>query len=145
MNVDLLYKEAYKAQQKSYSPYSNFPVGCALLLKNGTFIHGANIENASYGATICAERVAMCNKQINYPGSAKDGTHDGTHDVTHVAIIGPSAKYITPCGICRQFLREFLPLTTPIVLFNYDGTEFKLTSLGQLLPESFGPNHLCQQ
>lgn len=136
-----MYKKAYKAQQKSYSPYSNFRVGCVLLLKNSTLVQGANIENASYGATICAERVAMCNKQIYFPGSQKEDDYE----VTQVAIIGSSVDYITPCGICRQFLRESLSLTTLITLFNYDGTKYKVTSLEQLLPESFGPNHLYQQ
>ncbi|CAL9732765.1 cytidine deaminase [Monosporozyma unispora] len=129
-----LYKEALKAQQKSYSPYSHFAVGCVIALEDGTMVHGANIENASYGATICAERVAMCNALIN---SKEKGTH-----VDQVAIIGPSSDCITPCGICRQFLREFVPLKTPIVLFNQGGTKSKVTSLETLLPDSFGPDHL---
>lgn len=130
---ETLYKEASKAQKKSYSPYSNFAVGCAIALANGTFIYGANIENASYGASICAERVAMCNHKINGP--------DGSQ-VVNVAIIGPSSECITPCGICRQFLREFLPLDTPFVLFNQDGSKHRVTSLEELLPDSFGPDHL---
>lgn len=132
---ELLYNEAYEAQQKSYSPYSHFAVGCAMALANGTFVHGANIENASYGASICAERVAMCNQRIN--GSEGNGSQ-----VVQVAIIGPSTECITPCGICRQFLREFLPLQTPIVLFNQDGSKHRVTSLEELLPDSFGPDHL---
>lgn len=134
MDYDRLYQEACLAQKKSYSPYSHFSVGCALQLNDGTFIHGANIENASYGASICAERVAMCHKQMNYKEE---------NTVVAVAIVGNSKEECTtPCGICRQFLREFLSLDTPIMMFNDKGTKHKTLSLEQLLPESFGPAHL---
>lgn len=127
--LQLLFKEVKKAQTKSYSPYSHFAVGCVLELEDGTFIQGANIENASYGACICAERSAMCNKLVH--------DSESQQRVVSVAIVGPTTKCITPCGICRQFLSEFLPGDTVFILFNSDGTNHETTSLEQLFPNSF--------
>ncbi|CCC69281.1 hypothetical protein NCAS_0C02910 [Naumovozyma castellii] len=128
-----LRQQAIEARSLSYSPYSHFKVGCCLLTKSNDFIKGANIENASYGATICAERTAI----------VKAVTGDETDKWVCLAISGESLdECITPCGICRQTLREFVDAEFPIVMFNGDGSKVKIRTLNQLLPDSFGPDNL---
>jgi len=90
-----LYDEARKASKNTYSPYSKFPVGAAVLTKNGNVFYGTNIENASYGLTICAERSAICNAVSN-----------GVKDIISIAIYSKK-RGISPCGACRQFILEF--------------------------------------
>ncbi len=90
-----LYQCAKKASKFSYSPYSRFPVGVAVLTKNKKIYLGANVENASYGLTICAERVAICNAIIN-----------NSKDIIAIAIFSEKGES-SPCGACRQFILEF--------------------------------------
>ncbi|THH19138.1 hypothetical protein EW146_g1975 [Bondarzewia mesenterica] len=127
-------------KQGAYSPYSKFRVGAALLAADGRIIKGANIENASYGATICAERTALV-KAVS----------EGTRTFSALAVTTDVAVAISPCGICRQFIREFCALDMPVLLVpsgytsSADGKEaLKLmeTTVGALLPDSFGPEHL---
>ncbi|KAI5965852.1 uncharacterized protein KGF55_001215 [Candida pseudojiufengensis] len=118
-----------KAKDYAYCPYSNFRVGCIVLTQEGEFIRGANVENASYGAGVCAERSALT-KAVT----------EGYKNFKAIAISGDTNEPIVPCGICRQFIREFNKNIT-IFLFNKDG-EFIKVYLKDLLPMSFGPEDL---
>lgn len=89
---------AKEAMQNAYVPYSHFKVGAALLAKDGTVFKGCNIENASYGATNCAERTAIF-KAVS----------EGYREFEKIAVVASSGDYASPCGICRQVLFEFLP------------------------------------
>lgn len=118
-----LYIKAVEASKNSYSPYSNFPVGAAMLMEDGTIITGANIENRSYGLTNCAERSAMFT-----------AASQGYRTFTALAIATPKADYaVGPCGACRQVLTEFAPAETPVVFGNNWENSVK-TTLGELYP-----------
>jgi cytidine deaminase len=94
--INLLLKEARSAQKRSYSPYSNFRVGAAILTNDGKIFSGCNVENVSYGLSICAERVALF-KAVS----------EGNEKFEAIAISGSSKKATFPCGACRQVLAEF--------------------------------------
>jgi len=133
-----LIQAAKDARTGSYSPYSKFRVGAALLLSDGSIVKGANIENASYGATICAERTALV-KAVS----------DGKKQFLAIAVAADLDEPVSPCGMCRQFIREFCALETPILMaptsYNPETDEGKPVveaTLGQLLPMSFGPDDL---
>ncbi|MGI6781810.1 MAG: cytidine deaminase [Acholeplasmataceae bacterium] len=122
-------KEALKARQKAYIPYSKFGVGCAILLKNGTYVHGANIENISYGLTCCAERNGLFS--LISQGYKKE-------DIKELFIIGDTGeKAISPCGACRQVILELCPIDTKITLSNLDGSHIIETTITELLPYAF--------
>lgn len=128
MNIDykLLAAAAIKASEKAYAPYSHFSVGAALLTESGKIYLGCNIENSSFGATICAERTAM-SKAIS----------EGEKKFAALAVAADHGdEYIVPCGICRQFICEFCPPELPIVLVKSEN-DFKVSSLGELLPAGF--------
>ena len=108
----------------SYTPYSNFKVGAALLAKNGQVYTGCNIENAAYGLTICAERTAIF-KAIS----------EGHRDFKRIVIAGKSEDYCVPCGSCRQVMQEFAPQMEVICL--NDKGEAKHFALKELLPYGF--------
>ena len=130
MTDEDLIAAARAASTHSYSPYSAFPVGAALLFEDGTVVTGTNIENASYGLALCAETVAV--------GKAMaDGLRGG---LVRVAVTGPGADTITPCGRCRQVLSELAQLggTDPHVLCVSPG-EVRTLRLSELLPHAFGP------
>ncbi len=124
MTNDELIQKALESQKNSYSPYSKYKVGCALLCTDDTVYTGTNIENASYPCGICAERVAM-SKAVS----------DGKKSFKAIAICGSSQALCTPCGICRQFLYEFAPDLT--VLCGNSDKNYKQTTLKELLPEGF--------
>lgn len=133
-----LIRLAIDARSRSYSPYSEYRVGAALLCGGDTVFTGANIENASYPATICAERVAVGN-----------AISSGRSDLTAIAIAGGKSSetgtlsdYATPCGICRQVLREFCDPASFRILVARSVDDYKEFTLDELLPESFGPDHL---
>lgn len=136
MNDIELIKLAFEARKMSYSPYSNFSVGAALLAKDGRVFTGCNIENASYGATNCAERTAFF-KAVN----------EGVYEFEKIAVVGgktgePVTEYAYPCGICRQVMREFCdPITFEVIVGKEDLTYLKKT-LEEILPYSFGPEFL---
>jgi len=96
MTNEQLIEMAYEAMEMAYVPYSKFQVGAALLTKDGTVIKGCNVENASFGATNCAERTAIF-KAIS----------EGHKDFVKIAVVSSSKKYTFPCGICRQVISEF--------------------------------------
>ena len=125
---DDLIKYSLEAQNYSYSPYSHFKVGAALLTSNGTVYTGTNVENAAYGPTNCAERTAVF-KAVS----------EGEQKFTAIAITSSGGDFTYPCGPCRQVLSEF-GLDTRVIVFN--GTEKKVTTVGELLPNSFGPEDL---
>ena len=121
-----LVKAAIAARETAYAPYSKFKVGAAILTKDGKIYKGCNIENASYGATICAERSAVCNMIAN-----------GGADPIAIAICYNEEEFAVPCGICRQVLSEFSPKGDLIILMaKTDGT-YQETTLSAILPASF--------
>lgn len=137
IDKELLIEKALEARKMSYSPYSHFQVGATILTESGKIYTGANIENASYGATICAERTA-----------AVKAIFEGERLFAAIAIAGSPERtaeedfvYSYPCGICRQFLREFA-LPDMAVYIKGPENEIKETTLSELLPDSFGPEHL---
>ena len=126
-----LIREAMKAQNNSYTPYSHFRVGAALLAANGKIYRGCNIENATFGATNCAERTAVFTAVC-----------EGVRDFEAIAIVGnPEGSdeydYCSPCGICRQVLAEFCDLDTFTVILAKSETEYRSYSLRDLLPLAF--------
>ncbi|HSN67563.1 MAG TPA: cytidine deaminase [Fusibacter sp.] len=123
MTYDQLVQKAYEAMAFSYSPYSNFKVGAALLTESGTVYTGCNIEIASYGATNCAERTAIF-KAIS----------EGEKVFKAIAIVSSSKDYTFPCGICRQVIVEFGKDIDIIVAKDYDYEVYKIE---ELLPKSF--------
>ncbi len=123
-----LFERACAMLDRAYAPYSHFRVGACLLAEDGRAFTGCNIENASYGATICAERTA-----------AAKAVSEGATKFLAIAIAGESGAP-WPCGICRQFLREFGPGMRVIV--GRKGGPFETATLEQLLPHSFGPEEL---
>lgn len=134
-DFETLKRNALDARQHSYSPYSKFRVGCCIMLKSKACIIGANVENASYGGAICAERTAI----------VKAVTSNHKDDWLCMAISGDSLdSCISPCGICRQVIREFGDLHMPIVMFNGDGSKHVIRTLQELLPLSFGPDDLAE-
>ena len=133
MMKEELIAEAFKAMKNSYAPYSNFHVGAALECKDGRVFYGANIENASYGATNCAERSAVFSAYSN--GVRKD-------DIEALAIVADGDTVATPCGICRQVLSELLKADTPIYMSN--GKETMVSCMKELLPSAFSMEDLNQ-
>lgn len=119
---------ARKIRDRAYAPYSNYQVGAAILDTEGRIFTGVNVENASYGLTICAER--------NCVHSALQA---GSRDWIAAAVVTENGG--SPCGACRQVLREFSP-DLKIFICGPTGDFLKQTSLGLLLPESFGPEFL---
>ena len=122
-----LVNQAVNGLKNSYSPYSNFKVGASLLLKDGRYILGCNVENASYGLTNCAERTALF--KLYSEGFTKD-------DVVAMAIVGDTQDPISPCGACRQVMAELLNRNTIVVLANLKGDTKELT-VESLLPYMF--------
>lgn len=117
------------AAYQSYSPYSKFPVGAAALAEDGRVFLGCNVENASYGGTICAERTAIV-KAVS----------EGVKEFRAIAIDCPKAKNLWPCGICRQFISEF-GASIDIVSLAENG-EVQKMSIEKLVPRMFGPSAL---
>jgi cytidine deaminase len=127
---------ARAAAEQAYAPYSRYPVGAALLFDDGAIVTGCNIENASYGLSLCAETVAVA-KAL---GEGRRGS------LAAVAVVGlePDSVLITPCGRCRQVLNEVAALgeTDPLVLC-VGKDEVRRVRLSALLPHAFGPGHLA--
>ena len=129
-------EQATNAMTRAYAPYSNFHVGAAVKGSSGKIYLGANVENASYGATCCAERNAIFQAVLA-----------GEKKLTTIAIVGGKngvvTDYCPPCGICRQVMREFADPSAFKIHLRKSPTEFKSYTLEDLLPESFGPDHLA--
>lgn len=129
MDKKQLVKVALEAKEKAYSPYSQFKVGAALLTKSGKIFTGCNVEVASYGGTICAERTALV-KAIS----------EGEKEFQALCCVADTEDYCTPCGICRQFIYEFGP-EVEVIMANKRG-EYRTASIAELLPHAFGPHSL---
>ncbi|MBX9830995.1 cytidine deaminase [Candidatus Babeliales bacterium] len=123
INHRMLLNKAKEAQQKAYAPYSKFHVGAALLAKNGSIYTGCNVENASYGAAICAERTAFV-KAIS----------EGQTSFEAIAIVASHNKHTYPCGICRQFMAEF---GLDLKIITEDLTTTAKQTLAEFLPKAF--------
>ena len=120
----VLYESAMEALENAYAPYSNYKVGAAVLTETGRVFTGCNVENSSYGASICAERVAICN-----------AVSEGMTDITAIAIAVEGGIEASPCGICRQFIFEFGDKIEVVV--GPDEENLKVYSIKQLLPKGF--------
>lgn len=121
---------AREVQEKAYAPYSNFRVGAAIYA-DGEIFQGVNVENAAYGATICAERSALC-----------AAVTAGFTDISAIAVVGDSQSPVVPCGCCRQALAEFNPDLRIIMGGVTD--EVRVMTLEELLPEAFVRGYLDQ-
>ncbi len=119
---------AREARERAYAPYSGFAVGAAALCADGRVFAGCNIENAAYGPTICAERVAMFS-----------AVAAGCRDIRAIAIAGPGAEPLPPCGCCRQVMAELAPSADVIMAGE---PESRVMTVAQLLPEAFGSDAL---
>ncbi|HSA99277.1 MAG TPA: cytidine deaminase [Anaerolineales bacterium] len=122
---------ANTARQRAYAPYSHYPVGSALRTKNGRIFTGVNVENASYPQTMCAERVAIF-KAVS----------EGEKDFEVITVVTNNGG--SPCGGCRQVMAEF-GLDTIVLLADGNGKLVKQTTVRELLPEAFTPEHLKAQ
>lgn len=128
--IDALLAAAHAAAERAYIPYSRFPVGAAALTEDGAIIGGCNIENASYGLTVCAERVAIF-----------QAVAAGHHAIRAIAVVAPKALGTTPCGACRQVINEFKATPgLPVILEGADGPV--ILPFDTLLPHAFGPHDL---
>lgn len=127
--IEQLVRPAQEAYKNAYVPYSHYPVGAATLWGSGQIVSGCNVENASYGLTVCAERNAIFH-----------ATSLGERELKAVAIAVPTEAFPSPCGACRQVLREFAE-DCWVILVNGKG-QTKMTRLQVLLPDSFGPEFL---
>ena len=131
MNAEKLIQLAIEAMDRAYVPYSKFKVGAALLCKDGTVYQGCNIENSSYGPSNCAERTAVFR-----------AVFDGHRELSAIAVCGgidgEIADFLSPCGTCRQVLREFCDDDFIIYMIGPDGT-YKTGTLGELLPYTAKP------
>ncbi|WP_027621564.1 cytidine deaminase [Acetivibrio clariflavus] len=125
MDYEKLISLANEVKQNAYAPYSNFHVGAALITDSGKVYTGTNVENASYGATICAERTAIV-KAVS----------EGERKIKALAISGDSDDYIYPCGICRQIISEFADEDFVVICCNKKG-EYKVLSINEILPHPF--------
>ncbi len=124
-----LVEKAFTMLERSYSPYSHFPVGAALEGADGTIYTGCNVENAAYGSCICAERTALV-KAVS----------EGCRAFRRLAVVGNGADYCWPCGSCRQMLYEFAPDLE--ILVGRGDHDYVKTTLRELLPRGFGPEAL---
>ncbi len=137
--VEDMIDKANKARRYAYTPYSGFKVGAALLAKNGTggnaIITGCNIENAAYSPGNCAERTAVF-KAVS----------EGYTDFKAIAIVAGKGEvadsYTSPCGMCRQVLREFVNPENFYVIMAKTKDDYKVMTLDELFPMSFGPDNL---
>ncbi len=116
---------AEKARDRAYAPYSNFPVGAAVLSKSGQIYAGCNVENSSYGLTICAERSAVF-KMVG----------EGEREIAALLVIGNTEKFLPPCGACRQVIAEFSHKDTLVYMCNRRG-EWEKARLSEILPYNF--------
>jgi len=127
MNPKELIAQAIEARKRAYTPYSHYKVGAALLGKSGKVYLGCNVENASYGHTVCAERTAVL-KAVS----------EGEREFEAIAVVTRNGG--SPCGACRQVMAEFAPELT-IYIADKNG-EYRATTMSELLPDSFTPKHL---
>ena len=129
-NFEKLFNAAKMVRENAHVPYSNFKVGAAFLTEENSIVSGCNVENAAYPQSQCAEASAIGNL-----------VSQGFSKIKEVVVIGSGSLLCSPCGGCRQRLREFASLETQIHMCNSDG-HLKTSTLKELLPDSFGPENL---
>lgn len=123
-----LLAKAIEASQNAYAPYSDFKVGAAVLIDNGEIITGANVENASYGLSMCAERVAIFKTVTQFPNA----------QIVQIAVASPNDNSITPCGACRQVIAEFAQKQkTDIEIIMMINGKIVAKKISDLLPFAF--------
>ncbi|PYH93589.1 cytidine deaminase [Aspergillus ellipticus CBS 707.79] len=125
--LEALSSKAITAKDTAYCPYSKFRVGACVLTQSGEYFLGANVENASYPVGTCAERVAFGNAVVA-----------GHRDFKAIAVATDIKPAASPCGMCRQFMSEFTSPSFPVFMYDGEGNH-TLTTMGKLLPHSFGP------
>lgn len=124
-----LVQRALKIKKRAYAPYSNFHVACVVMTKSGKVFEGVNIENAAYSPTLCAERNAL-----------SSAITEGEREFSYIVVTGDS-DYTYPCGVCRQFIREFADDNTRIIVAK-DEDSYKTYAIEDLLPYSFSKKDL---
>ena len=133
--IKTLILQAIDARKRSYTPYSHFKVGAALLCGSGEIYQGCNIENAGFTATNCAERTAFFR-----------AVSEGKYDFKAIAIVGGKENtglvHTAPCGVCRQVMMEFCDYEKFLIILATDTEHFHIYTLKELLPEGFGPKYL---
>ncbi len=129
----VLVEAAALARQHAYAPYSKFRVGAAVRLADGRVFTGVNVENASYGLTVCAERNALA-------AAVAAGARPG--EVSAVAVAAESLHLTTPCGACRQVIAELAAAGVRVLLHNLADFSTEALSLADLLPRAFGPSNM---
>ena len=130
--IDEVIAAAKAAYHLAYAPYSNFHVGAAALTNNGNIVKGCNVENASYGLTVCAERNCISNSVIN-----------GEQEFKVIVVYTEQDKLTPPCGACRQVIAEFFEQSAPVLSVNHKN-ERKVWTVEQLLPNAFTPKDLLE-
>ena len=130
LDTEALLEAARAARGYAYAPYSKFLVGAALVDEQGRIHAGCNVENAAYPQGLCAEAVALGHLVLA-----------GGQRITAVAVVGEGTELVTPCGGCRQKIREFASDEVPVLIGDMQSQRARFT-LGELLPASFGPGHL---
>jgi len=128
--TDALIAAALAARDRAYAPYSNFQVGAAVRGESGAIYSGCNVENAAYPEGLCAEANAIAAMVLA-----------GERRALEIAVAGGGDELCTPCGGCRQKIREFAANTIPVLICGPDGLRQRFT-LGDLLPQAFGPDNL---
>ena len=123
-----LWQAASAARERAYAPYSRFSVGAALITRSGAIYAGCNVENASYGLTICAERTAVF--QMVAAGEDR---------IAAILVAGPTEEFLVPCGACRQVIAEFASPETPVYMCDVGGN-CRRSTMGELLPYRFSLN-----
>ena len=129
-----LIDEALKARENAYAPYSKFKVGAALLTENDELFSGCNIENASFGATNCAERTAIFTAIAN-----------GNHKIKALAVVGDLNSFTYPCGICRQVMAEFAMNKDIPIIIAKNREEYVVKTMEEILPGAFTKIDLDEQ
>lgn len=129
-DLDALFAAAKAAQQQAYAPYSRFKVGAAILAEDGRVYRGCNVENAAYPVGACAEA-----------GAISAMVAGGARAIRAILVLGDGDELVTPCGACRQRIREFAMPQTPVAIAGPEGIRARF-SLAELLPASFGPANL---
>jgi cytidine deaminase len=129
LQAEALLSAARDAAENAYAPYSHFPVGAALLLEDGAIMTGVNVENVSYGLTICAERTAVVS-----------AVAQGHRQFSAIAVWASRRPHgsVTPCGACRQFLAEFMNAESLVICSDVQTGKLKHFTMANLLPEMFG-------
>ena len=130
-DLDALFDAALAIRNKAYAPYSRYKVGAAIRATDGRMFVGCNVENAAYPVGTCAEAGAIAAMIAG-----------GANRIAMIAVVGSTSDVCTPCGGCRQRIREFADAQTVIVMANDRGVERIRRSIDDILPLSFGPDHL---